>query len=316
MILFLLKKWADKKDMTKGQNLPLVALYHRFDYNEYDYFRGGKRMANVVWITGASSGLGLHTALALEQAGYRVIAGARSFGNGEKKIDGCLCLPLDVTDEGSIDRFVKTALGEWGEPDVLINCAGMLILGACESYETEELRRVMETNFLGQCAMISRVMPMMRKRGKGRIVNFSSINGLLGIPYQGAYVASKHAIEGYSECLALEGKPFGVEVMLVEPGDHRSGARAYRHIARGMGEFSPYQKDFELAAAVIAHDEENGSDPDALGRKIVKALSKKHLPRRLRVAKFDQHLAVFIHDLLPRWLYEGILSSYYRKPVK
>jgi len=273
-------------------------------------------MAKTVWITGASSGLGLHTAMALQQAGYQVAAGARSFGNGKKEIDGCICLPLDVTDEHSMDQFVESALAAWGEPDVLINCAGMLILGACESYKPEELRQVMETNFLGQAGMIARVMPLMRQRGKGRIVNFSSINGLLGIPYQGAYVASKHAIEGFSECLALEGKAFGVEVMLVEPGDHRSGAKAYRRISHGMGENSPYRKDFELATAVIAHDEENGSDPDALGRKIVGALGKKHLPRRLRVAKSDRHLAVFIHDLLPRWLYEWILSSYYRKKLK
>lgn len=273
-------------------------------------------MGKVAWITGASSGLGLHTAKALAKAGYQVVAGARSFEAGKKEIEGCVCLGLDVTDDSSMDRFVEYALALGGEPDVLINCAGQLILGACESYAPDELRQVMETNFLGQCAMISRAMPLMRGRGKGRIVNFSSINGLLGIPFQGAYVASKHAIEGYSECLALEGKPFGIEVMLVEPGDHRSGGKAYRRISRGMEENSPYASAFERGAAVIAHDEENGSDPDALGRKIVRALAKKHLPRRLRVAKMDQHLAVFLHDLLPRRLYEGIISSYYRKQLK
>ena len=163
----------------------------------------------TVWITGASSGLGLHTAQALVDAGFEVIAGARSFS--EKKVAGRWQLPLDVTDEESIDRFINAALAIAGAPDILINCAGVLILGACESYGRDELLQVLETNFLGQAAMISRVLPMMRKNGKGKIVNFSSINGLLGIPFQGAYVASKHAIEGYSECLALEDSPAGIE---------------------------------------------------------------------------------------------------------
>ena len=269
-------------------------------------------MAQVVWITGASSGLGLHTAQALAKGGFTVVAGARSFGQG-KAAEGCHCLPLDVTDEGSMDAFVRQALALFGPPDALVNCAGMLILGACESYPLSELRQVMETNFFGQAAMISRALPLMRARGRGRIVNFSSINGLLGIPFEGAYTASKHAVEGYSECLALEVKPFGIEVMLVEPGDHRSGSAAYRHHSQGMTDASPYKADFDSGTAAIARDEAGGSDPDILGRKIAKALKKKRLPRRLRVAKFDQHLAVILHDLLPARLFDWILRDYYCK---
>ena len=268
----------------------------------------------VVWITGASSGLGLHTAQALARRGFQVVAGARSFGKG-KQAEGCHCLPLDVTDGESIDAFVREATAFSGAPDALVNCAGMLILGACESYPLEELRLVMETNFFGQAAMISRVMPLMRERGRGRIVNFSSINGLLGIPFEGAYTASKHAIEGYSECLALEAKPFGIEIMLVEPGDHRSGSRAYRRHSAGITDGSPYKAAFDTGTRVIAHDEDNGSDPDRLGEKIAKALQKKRLPRRLRVAKLDQHFAVILHDLLPSRWFDGIIGSYYRKNV-
>ena len=274
--------------------------------------KGGRGMTRVVWITGASSGLGLHTAKALKESGFTVIAGARSFGKG-KSVPGCTCLPLDVTDQDSIGAFVQEALKTGGPPDALVNCAGMLILGPCESYPLSELRQVMETNFFGQAAMISAVLPIMRAEGRGRIVNFSSINGLLGIPFEGAYTASKHAVEGYSECLALEVKPFGVEVMLVEPGDHRSGSAAYRRHSKGMNEASPYKADFDSGTAAIARDEAGGSDPDILGRKIAKALKKKRLPRRLRVAKFDQHLAVILHDLLPARLFDWILRDYYCK---
>ena len=275
---------------------------------------GGAVKEQVVWITGASSGLGLHTARALARHGFRVAAGARSFGNG-KSVEGCRCLPLDVTDPDSMDAFCREAEAAFGPPDILVNCAGMLILGACESYPTEELRQVMETNFFGQAAMISRALPLMRKRGRGRIVNFSSINGLLGIPFEGAYTASKHAVEGYSECLALEVKPFGIEVMLVEPGDHRSGSRAYRRHSAGITPDSPYKAHFDLGTARIAHDEENGSDPDKLGERIAKALEKRRLPRRLRVASADQRLAVILHDVLPAWAFDRIIGSYYRKSL-
>ena len=269
-------------------------------------------MARVVWITGASSGLGLHTAQALNRNGFTVVAGARSFREG-KPLKGCLCLPLDVTIQESIDAFADDAVRLFGPPDILVNCAGMLILGACESYTLDELRQVMETNFFSQAAMISKVLPYMREKGKGRIVNFSSINGLLGIPFDGAYTASKHAIEGYSECLSYEVRPFGIEIMLVEPGDHRSGSSAYRRHSAGMTDSSPYRKAFEIGTAQIAHDEANGSDPDRLGEKIAKALKRKHLPRRLRIAKPDQHLAVVLHDLLPNRWFEKIIGPYYGK---
>ncbi len=272
-------------------------------------------MPQVVWVTGESSGLGLHTAQRLAAHGFQVVAGARSFG-GEKSAAGCHCLPLDVTEDESADAFAKKAVGLYGPPDALVNCAGVLILGACETYGIEEIRRVMETNFLGQARMIQRALPLMRERGRGRIVNFSSINGLLGIPFEGAYTASKHAVEGFSECLALEAKPFGIEVMLVEPGDHQSGSRAYRGHSRGMTKDNPYLDAFEVGTGVIAWDEEHGSDPDRLGDRITKALQKKRLPRRLRIAKWDQKLAVVLHDALPAWAFDRIIGNYYKKPKK
>lgn len=268
----------------------------------------------VVWITGASSGLGMHAARALKRDGHAVVAGARSFAGGEGESDEGYRLPLDVTDAANIDAFCGKARALFGDCDVLINAAAVLVLGACESYAPEELSRVIETDFLSQAAMISRVLPAMREKGRGRIVNFSSINGLLGIPFEGAYTAAKHAVEGYSEALAMEVAPFGVEVMLVEPGDHAGGKRAYRPVSEGMTGESPYRARFLRGTGRIASDEENGLSPARLGVKLAKTLRRKRLPFRLIIAKPDQRLAVVLHDVLPPKLFFRIISSYYDKP--
>ena len=265
----------------------------------------------VAWITGASSGLGLHTAMAFRDAGWKVIAGARSFAGNAGEEDGMIRLPLDVTDPDSIAAFVEKAKECCDHVDALVQCAGMLVLGSCEETSGAEYERVINTNYLGMVRMNRQVLPLMRQQGYGKIVLFSSINGLMGIPFQSAYTASKHAIEGYAECLQMEVAPFGISAMLVEPGDHRSGSEKYRPKAAAMSEASPYYKEYKSAVERIHHDETNGSDPDRLGRKIVKALEKKKTPYRLRIASPDQHLAVYIHRFLPARLNAKILRDYY-----
>jgi NAD(P)-dependent dehydrogenase (short-subunit alcohol dehydrogenase family) len=266
----------------------------------------------TVWVTGASSGLGFYTAKALTLAGFLVIAGARSFkpyeGPGESGIHR---IPLDVRNPDSIRAFKQQALSLSPRVDALYNCAGILVLGSCEETSQDEYRNVMETNFLGTVEMTRAALPLMRMQNNGRIVNFSSINGLLGIPFQSAYTASKHAIEGYSECLAMEVKPFGIQVCLVEPGDHRGGSKAYRKHAAAATDDSPYSSSYQRGISAIARDEENGCDPEKLGRIAAALLSKKRMPLRKRVAKFDQNLAVVLHSLFPARLIQSILFSYY-----
>ena len=261
----------------------------------------------VVWVTGASSGLGHYTAMALHRAGWQVVGGARSFRDEEQ--DGIHGLYLDVTDQNSVEGFVSAALERFGPPGALVNAAGVLNIGACEDYSEDELRRVMEVNFFGMTRMVKAVLPHMREAGKGRIVSFSSINGLLAVPFQGAYTASKHAIEGYSEALWMELRPLGIEVMLVEPGDHRGGAGKYRSLSARL---SPcYAGNRERAAARIAADEAAGAFPKTLGNKVARAMSLKHMPPRLRVAQAAQHLAVMLHDVLPNRWFLRLLSLYY-----
>ena len=264
----------------------------------------------TVWLTGGSSGLGLHTAKALADAGMTVISGARSFREPSNEKNSYR-LPLDVTDDLSCKSFIQGALKISPTVDAVVHCAGILILGSCEETTVEEYRRVMETDFLGMVRLNAMALPLMRAQGHGRIVMFSSINGLLGIPFQSAYTAAKHAVEGYAECLQMETKRHGVSVSLVEPGDHRSGSEAYRGHAEAMKKDSPYADAYDAAVAKIRHDENNGSDPDRLGRAVARCLKRKHMPFRLRVAKPDQHLAVWLHTLLPPGLNSMILRKYY-----
>lgn len=266
----------------------------------------------TVWVTGASSGLGFYTAKALVQEGYLVIAGARSF----KPYEGpCECgshrVPLDVRDPESVRAFKEQAMRISPRVDALYNCAGVLVLGSCEETSRDEYKNVMETNFLGTVEMTRAALPAMRAQCAGRIVNFSSINGLLGIPFQSAYTASKHAIEGYSECLQFEVAPFGIQVCLVEPGDHRGGSKSTRLRAAAETGDSPYAALVQKGTAVIARDEENGCDPERLGAIAARLLSKKRMPFRLRVAKIDQRMAVVLHALFPAPLIRSILSGYY-----
>ena len=262
----------------------------------------------IVWVTGASSGLGRYTAEAIRDLGHTVVAGARSFNGGE--LEGIRCLRLDVTDMESIRRFADCAFQEYGRVDAVVHCAAILNLASCEETGADQYSRVMDTDFLGMVRVNEIALPGMRQQGQGRIIMFSSINGLLGVPFQSAYTAAKHAVEGYAECLDMETRAFGIQVCLIEPGDHRGGSGRTR-LRHEPETDSPYRGDFERTTSRIAHDEAHGSDPEKLGRKVAHLLEKRHMPLRKRVASADQHLAVFLHDMLPGRLSENILRMYY-----
>ena len=270
----------------------------------------------TVWVVGASSGLGLATAEAFAKDGWLVVSGARSFGAPETENGaggGIHRLGLDVTDADSRKAFTQKAFALSPRVDVLIYCAAVLVLGPCETTSQAEYERVMRTNFLGMTGMVSLAMPAMRSQHSGRIILFSSINGLLGIPFQSAYTASKHAVEGYAECLAMEVKPYGVQVSVVEPGDHRGGSQRTRLHAAAEDGASPYEAAYRMGCGIIHRDEANGLPPDQLGRKVLKNAKRGRMRFRLRVAKPDQRLMVVLHDVLPPGLSFRILRDYYGK---
>ena len=175
----------------------------------------------VVLVTGASSGIGLACATHLAGRGYRVYGTSRRPGAGQA---GSLAmLAADVTDDGSVEQAVATVLDREGRLDIVVNNAGMGIAGPVENTSIEQAKWQLEVNFFGAFRVCRAALPAMRKQGSGYIVNIGSIGGLIAIPYQAMYSASKFALEGMSEALRMEVRPFGVRVVIIEPGDHKTG---------------------------------------------------------------------------------------------
>jgi NAD(P)-dependent dehydrogenase (short-subunit alcohol dehydrogenase family) len=185
---------------------------------------------SVVLVTGARTGLGRASALAFARHGHAVVATMRGPGSagedlraqaGAEDLDLAV-LPLDVTDPASVAAAVARTVEERGRLDVVVNNAGFLLAGPAEALADDELLRQLDTNVVGVLRVVRAVAPVLRSQGAGTIVNISSIAGLVGVPFEAAYSASKWALEGLSESLRFELAGSGVRVLLVEPGSHAS----------------------------------------------------------------------------------------------
>jgi NAD(P)-dependent dehydrogenase (short-subunit alcohol dehydrogenase family) len=174
----------------------------------------------VALITGASKGIGLATAKALQAKGFRVFGTSR--GAVAESYDGITMLTCDVTDEASVARMVDEVLAKAGRIDLLVNNAGIGMFGGAEESSAAQVQALFDVNLFGVIRVTNKVLPSMRKRGNGRIINISSILGVIPAPYSAHYSASKHALEGYSESLDHETRAFNVRVSLIEPAYTRS----------------------------------------------------------------------------------------------
>src|SRR5947199_6377052 len=170
----------------------------------------------VALVTGASSGIGEAAARALVGAGFTVYGTSRKATPGEKRGE-VVFLPLDVTNDASVADAVREVLDRSGRIDVLVNNAGLGVSGAAEESSVEQARALFETNLFGSMRMTRAVLPHMREQRSGRIINVSSLVGLIPVPYMALYASSKHALEGYSESIDHEVREPGRRVLLVEP---------------------------------------------------------------------------------------------------
>src|SRR3954449_11625044 len=222
----------------------------------------------VALVTGASAGIGEAAAHALVGAGFTVYGTSRRAAAGEKR-GGVVFLPLDVTDDGSAAGVVREVLERSGRIDVLINNAGVGIAGAAEESSIEQARALFETNVFGSIRMTRAVLPHMREQGGGRIINVSSVLGLVPAPFMALYAATKHALEGYSESLDHEVREHGVRVLLVEPGYTNTAFDANAvAVDEPLALYARRREAFDVltAAAVRA-----GDDPAVVSQVIVAA---------------------------------------------
>jgi NAD(P)-dependent dehydrogenase (short-subunit alcohol dehydrogenase family) len=222
----------------------------------------------VALVTGASAGIGEAAAHALVGAGFTVYGTSRRAAAGEKR-DGVVFLPLDVTDDGSVAAVVREVLARSGRIDVLVNNAGVGIAGAAEESSIEQARALFETNVFGSIRMTRAVLPHMREQGGGRIINVSSVLGLVPAPFMALYAATKHAVEGYSESLDHEVREHGVRVLLVEPGYTNT---AFDANAVAVDEpLALYARRREAFDALTAAAVGAGDDPAVVSQVIVAA---------------------------------------------
>jgi short-subunit dehydrogenase len=194
--------------------------------------------AKVVLITGASSGIGKEAARTLKKTGSVVYGAARrSEMMKDLESDGIRVLQLDLTDEDSVEACVKSIIEREGRIDILVNNAGYGSYGAIEDIPISEARRQFEVNLFGLARLTQAVLPSMRAKRFGRIVNISSIAGKIYTPFGGWYHATKFALEGFSDCLRLEVEPFGINVVVVEPGGIKTewGTIAAEHLRKTSG---------------------------------------------------------------------------------
>lgn len=269
----------------------------------------------VVLVTGASSGIGQSVSGHLCRKGFRVYGTSRRAKTG--KLKGApghpVMLNMDVDSDASVAKAIEMVHGKEGRLDVVINNAGFGLAGPVEETAVEEAARQLETNFFGTLRVCRAVLPLMRRAGGGCIINISSLAGLIAIPFQAFYSASKYAVEGFSEALRMEVRPFGIKVVLIEPGDTKSGFTANRLVAVNAGtDSSPYRENLCRSLEVMEKDEQNGPSPEALSRLVEKVIRSRNPRLRYVVAPLSQRGALILKKILPQRLFESSLMSYYR----
>ncbi|MFQ6176782.1 oxidoreductase [Bacillus paranthracis] len=276
----------------------------------------------VAIITGSSSGFGLLTTLELAKKDYLVIATMRNLekqGNLLSQVtqlnlqQNIKIQQLDVTDQNSIHNF-QLFLKEINRVDLLINNAGYANGGFVEEIPVEEYRKQFETNLFGAISITQLVLPYMRVQQSGKIINISSISGQVGFPGLSPYVSSKHALEGWSESLRLEVKPFGIDVALVEPGSYNTNIwEVGKQLATNQSDTtSPYKEYMDKIQKHINSGSDTFGNPIDVANKIVEIAESKRTNLRYPIGKGVKFM-IFAKKILPWRLWEYLVLRSFKK---
>jgi len=255
----------------------------------------------VVLVTGASAGIGKACADQLAASGW-VVAGVSRRGTGSSNWTGAI---MDVDDEAAVRAGVSRLVATHGRIDAVVAAAGWGVAGPVEHTSVAEAKAQFETNFWGCVRVVQAVLPVMREQGGGRIVLVSSIGGIIGIPFQAFYSASKFALEGFAEALAYEVEPLGVQVTLVQPGNIRTDFTASRKMAAASADDQVYGPALTKAVQVMERDEVNGAPAESVATVISRVLAAKRAPRRVSVGKASERAGLVAKRVLPFRLFEA-----------
>ena len=244
-------------------------------------------MEKVALVTGSSSGIGFETSLALARNGYHTFATMRNLGKDEKikqiieKEDLSIeIVELDVDNEESVNQAIKTISEKKDRIDVLVNNAGYGMWGTVEDVSLDEFKQQFETNFFSIIRLIQKVAPIMRKQGSGNIVNISSVAGRIGFPVSPAYISSKFALEGLSESLRFELMPFGINVIIIEPGVIKTNFFDSMKLSEKSQQDSTYKEITDKVISGVKMMAEMGTHPKDVADVVIKTLGEeKPLPR-------------------------------------
>tara|TARA_B100000029_G_scaffold344181_1_gene336635 strand:- start:2219 stop:3052 length:834 start_codon:yes stop_codon:yes gene_type:complete len=244
-------------------------------------------MGNVALVTGCSSGIGLETAVSLAREGHFTYATMRNMkksGDLDKIVNDeglpIKILQLDVDDEESVDNALGKIMDEKGRIDTLVNNAGWGMWGTVEDVSIEEFKQQFETNFFSIIRMIQKIAPVMRKQKSGNIVNVSSVAGRIGFPVTPAYISSKFALEGLSECLRFELGSFGINVIIIEPGVIKTNFFDSMKMAKKSDSDSVYNEITSKVVSGVKMMAEMGTDPKEVADTIIKSINAENpLPR-------------------------------------
>jgi NAD(P)-dependent dehydrogenase (short-subunit alcohol dehydrogenase family) len=269
----------------------------------------------VALVTGASSGIGADTARLLAQAGFTVYAAARRAERMQALAgQGIKVLSVDVTDDASVSSAVRQVIAATGRVDVLVNNAGYGSYGSVEDVPLAEARRQFDVNVFGLARLIQLVLPAMRAQGSGRIINVSSIGGKFYEPLGGWYHATKFAVEGLSDSLRLELKPFGIHVVLIEPGPIRTewGSIARESMLQTSAGTAYAEQARSVARMLQTADRPlTSSPPEVVARKIVKAATVRHPRARYPVGR-GAGTILMARKVLPDSAFDAIISRAYQ----
>lgn len=270
-------------------------------------------MNKVALVTGASSGIGAMTAKSLAQEGFTVYGAARRVDKMEElKKEGKRPISLDLTKEESMVKCIETILNEVGRIDVLINNAGYGSYGAIEDVSMEEAKRQFEVNLFGMARLIQLVTPKMRENHFGKIVNVSSMGGKIWTKFGGWYHATKFAVEGFSDCLRMELKPFGIDVIVVEPGGIKTdwGIIAANHLKETSkgGAYEEYAN--KAAEGMIKNYSGNMlAKPELIAKTIKKAVTKKR-PKTRYLVGFMAKPMVLTQKIFGDRVYDWVIKNF------